>query len=571
MILYLFTFLAGIATVLSPCVLPVLPIILSTGVDKQRFRPLIIILSFVLSFAFFTLTLTYLVQAFGFSANSLRYAAIAIIAFFGLIMIFPSLNSRYSKATSFISDFGSKIQSIEPATPFLGSVLLGIALGLVWTPCAGPILAVVTTLVATQNVTLDIILLTFLYSLGCGIPMLLIAYGGNKLFSSVSFLKRNSESIKKIFGMLILLTAVALFFHVEVYFQQLAIKYVPTLQIENNPHVQQELNKYRPSSPFATDQAPQDGILPKYGPAPEFAGITKWINSEPLTLSDLRGKVVLVDFWTYSCINCIRTLPFLKKWYDAYKDNGFVIVGVHTPEFEFEKDPSNVEKAVKRFGITYPVALDNFYKTWQAYANHYWPAHYLIDQQGIVRQVHFGEGKYQETENAIRSLLDMAPIKEHEATAKSRPLTPETYLGLLRGRQYQLDTSLKPSEVAQYHFTPPLADDKIGLNGKWRIENEQLISEGDDSTLDLNFIATHVYLVMEANEPKKIAVFLDGKPLPKQYYTADMDDEGSIIIKDARKYDILDLKGDYGRHQLSLHFPKGVSIYAFTFGDELPN
>lgn len=561
MILYLFTFLAGVATVLSPCVLPVLPIVLSAGVDKQRFRPLIIILGFILSFAFFTLTLTYLVQSLGLSANLLRYAAIALIAFFGLIMLFPSLTERYSKATSFISDYGTKIQSIKTGTGFISSLLLGIALGLVWTPCAGPILAAVTTLVATQSVTYEIVLLTFLYSLGCGIPMLLIAYGGSKILNSVSFFSKNAETIKKVFGILILITALALFFHVEVYLQQAAIRYLPSIQIEDSPEVQKELGRIRPQSPFAALQEEANGILPKLGPAPDFTGISHWINSKPLTMKDLRGKVVLIDFWTYSCINCIRTFPYLKDWYEKYKDHDFVIVGVHTPEFEFEKDISNVEKAAQRFGITYPIAMDNNYKTWRAYANNYWPAHYLIDQSGIVRQVHFGEGKYQETENAIRQLLGMTPLQMKEEIKALRPITPETYLGDKRASEYAMP--LKPYQHAEYSYTPPLDDDKVGLTGKWLVTGEKITSEG--GSLDLNFLAARVYLVMEAKEPAIVTVFLDGKPLPSEYYTDD--NKGSIQVSDARKYDILNLKNDYGRHQLSLKIPKGVSAYAFTFGD----
>lgn len=553
MILYIFSFLAGIATVLSPCVLPLLPIILSTGIDKQRFRPLVIILGFILSFSFFTLALAYLVHSLGLSANLLRYTAIFIIAIFGLIMLFPKLNERYLKATSFIGDAGTKLQSTKTQMPFFNSLLLGVALGLVWTPCAGPILAVVTSLAATRQVTQDIIFLTLFYSLGCGIPMLLIAYGGNKLFS-VSFFTKHGEAIKKIFGGLIILTAVALFFHAEVYLQQWAIEYLPTLQIENNPQVERGLRQYRQGSSFENGKTA----------APDFSGITKWINSQPLKIEELRGKLVLIDFWTYSCINCIRTFPYLKKWYDEYKDKGFVIIGVHTPEFEFEKDSSNVEKAVKRFGITYPVAMDNDYKTWQAYSNHYWPAHYLIDQQGIVRFVHFGEGKYQETENAIRGMLGMAPLKENESTSLTRTLTPETYLGISRASQYA--NEIKPFVMMKYSYIPPLGENEIGLQGEWRVEQEHITS--GNGTLDLNFIATKVYLVMAAEELKQVTVLLDGKPLLKEFYTQDMDSEGNISVKDARKYDIVDLKGKYGRHTLSLIVPEKVSAYAFTFGDE---
>lgn len=576
MILYLFTFLAGIATVLSPCVLPVLPAILSAGLGRGRYRPLGIIIGLMVSFAFFTLTLTFFVHLLGISANLLRYLAMAVIALFGLVMLFPALGDRFALATSSIGTLGAHVQSrVSQQTGFKSGLLLGAALGLVWTPCAGPILAVVTTLVATQNITSEIILLTLAYSLGSGIPLLLIAYGGNKALTAIPFLARHSEEIKRFFGALMILTAVGLLFHFEVYLQQIAVKYIPTLQIENNPHVRRELNKLRPPSPFSEEvvtalKKTQESDLPRIAPAPEIAGIEKWINSKPVTLAQLRGKVVLIDFWTYSCINCIRTLPYLKSWYDRYKDNGFVIIGVHTPEFEFEKDSDNVLKATERFRIRYPVALDNNYETWQAYHNLYWPAHYLIDQEGIVRQVHFGEGEYLETENGIRNLLGLSKMEGRvsESEEPLRPITHETYLGTSRAKDYQPDIHPKPNEVAFYGYLPPLGDDRVGLKGQWLIEAEKITSQSDASELDLNFIATRVYLVMDSDASHAVAVFLDGMPLPKKYYTSDMNAQGEILVSEARKYDVINLKGEYGRHVLSLQVPKGVSAYAFTFGDE---
>lgn len=570
-ILYLFTFLAGIVTVLSPCVLPILPAILSAGAGKGRYRPLGIVIGLVISFAFFTLSLTYLVHLLGISANVLRYIAITIIGLFGIVMLFPALSNRFAQATSSVADIGAEFQSQKAARGqgFGSGLLLGAALGLVWTPCAGPILAAVTTLVATQKVTLEIILLTLTYALGSGIPLLLIAYGGNKALTTVPFLSRHAEGIKRAFGFLMILTAVGLYYNFEVALQQFTIKYVPSIQVENNPLVEQELAKLRPASPFAqkTVSSGSGEQLPKIAGAPEIVGITKWINSDPITLNQLRGKVVLIDFWTYSCINCIRTFPYLKDWYKKYKDKGLVIIGIHTPEFEFEKDPDNVKMATERFGILYPVTLDNNYKTWQAYSNNYWPAHYLIDQDGIIRDVHFGEGKYMETENNIRSLLGMAPVAGKEEVKPSRPLTHETYLGYGRADSYQPSISIKRNESATYDYSPPLEHDHVGLKGKWKVSKENITSQGDDSELTLNFIATRVYLVMDSEASHQVEVLLDGVVLPKKYYTGDMNDKGEIMVQEARKYDVVNLKGDYGHHQVTLKIPKGVSAYAFTFGD----
>jgi len=262
--------------------------------------------------------------------------------------------------------------------------------------------------------------------------------------------------------------------------------------------------------------------------------------------------VVLIDFWTYSCINCLRTLPYLKDWYRDYHSEGFVIIGVHTPEFQFEKDYSNVKKAVENLGIEYPVALDNNYATWNAYHNEYWPAHYLIDQQGMIREVHYGEGAYVETENAIRTLLGMAPVEKEEVKVPAMPTTPETYLGLARGRSYVMD--VVPNQTFNYRYTAMLGEDQVGLRGPWHIEDESILADGDGSVLNLNFLAKRVYLVLSGSSKTPLEVVLDGRSY------------GKITVDGDRKYDIV--ATSYQRHQLSLKIPKGVRAYAFTFGNE---
>ena len=382
LILCIFAFLAGIATTLSPCILPVLPILLSAGVAKGRWRPFGIILGVILSFTFFTLALNALVKATGVSPNFLRYLAIIVIIFFGLVMIFPALSNWFARLTAPLQSVGTSLGE-RGKEGFYSGIIVGVSLGLVWTPCAGPILATIATLVATSSVTLNAIFLTLFYSLGAALPMFLIMYGGNRALLSSRTLSKYSESIRKFFGVLMVIGGLLLAFNWDVYFNQLAINYFPFVQVDTNPNVQNELSKLQNvgASPFFPMKESSLG-LPNYGKAPDFVGIDHWINSPPLHLSDLKGKVVLVDFWTYSCINCIRTFPYLRKWYDTYHDKGFVIVGVHTPEFEFEKKFSNVEDAAKRFHLTYPIAQDNDYKTWQAFHNSYWPAHFLIDQRG---------------------------------------------------------------------------------------------------------------------------------------------------------------------------------------------
>jgi len=542
-ILIVFAFLAGIFTVLSPCILPILPVVLSGGMARGGvLSPLGMIIGLISSFTFFTLSLSLLISATGLSPDILRFAAIFLIALFGLVMIFPTLSDLFARIVSPIAGGGSFIQGRSKAQGFWGGFLLGIALGLLWTPCAGPILAAIITLVATQKLDLNIFLITLFYSLGAGIPLFLIAYGGNYILRSSRFLVKYSERIRQFFGFIMILTAVAIAFHWDTRLQQSVVRFFPTFLVEDNQLVKERLTTLkRGNTP-----------LQRYGKAPELTGIVNWINSPPLSLMQLKGKVVLIDFWTYSCINCLRTLPYLEKWYADYQDKGFIVIGVHTPEFEFEKEPKNVMEAAARLGVKYPIAQDNDYKTWEAYENNYWPAHYLIDRQGNLRSFHFGEGGYVETENEIRSLLGLKPEEKEEPSPFKRPMTPETYLGMSRGRSYVGEISLKKDQIVDYHYTPPLQNDTVALNGKWLAENERITSKSDSSFLEGSFLATKVYLVLSGTSSKPVRVFIDGK----------FDHE--FKMDGARKYDIASVP--YGRHAISLSIPEGISAYAFTFG-----
>lgn len=579
-ILLLFAFLAGIVTVLSPCVLPVLPALLSASGGKGHLRPLGIITGVILSFTFFTLTLTAIVQLTGISPDFLRYIAIALIALFGLLMIFPSLGLKFADWTSSLANLGFSIQEKSRlfGSGFWSGFVLGVALGLIWTPCAGPILASITTLVATSEVTWSAFFITLAYSLGAAIPMFFIIYGGQRIINSSKSLSKHSEWIRQGFGVLMILAAISIALHYDVKFQQFAVQYVPLINIEDNALVRQELERLRDLNaapvnktfilPNEKEISKEGAPLPKIASVPELKEITAFINTDPFTLADLKGKVVLIDFWTYSCINCIRTFPYLKDWYAKYKDKGFVIVGVHTPEFEFEKKTDNVTDAVKRFEITYPVVIDSNYKTWQNFNNRFWPAHYLVDQEGIVRSFHFGEGAYLQTENDIRQLLGLSSLEGKEESVPHRPITPETYLGFERADRYTAGNHIMPGIEMNYDYTENLKENQVGLKGHWLVSAEKITAMADDSLLDLNFLATHVYLVMDADKEVPVTPYLDDQPLEKANHTADMNEKGQILVKKPKKYDVVIVKGDYRPHLLTLHVPKGVSLYAFTFGDE---
>jgi len=291
--------------------------------------------------------------------------------------------------------------------------------------------------------------------------------------------------------------------------------------------------------------------------ARDFAGITHWINSEPLTIQSLRGKVVLVDFWTYSCINCIRTFPYLKRWYETYKDDGFVIVGVHSPEFAFEKEAENVERATKREGILYPVAIDNDFATWRAFHNVAWPGHFLIDKDGVIREAHHGEGDYEQTEALIRKLLGKAPTSfKAIRSAIAKDETPETYLGYARAKAYDPSLVLEKDVAKTYEGTKKLAKDQVTLNGEFMVSKESITSMKDGSILTLNFAASHVYLVMSGASQTPVRISQDGRLI------------GQVFVKEDKMYELLNLQGHFGRHLLTLEIPKGISAFAFTFGDD---
>src|SRR5581483_11471029 len=388
--------LAGIVTAVSPCVLPVLPILLAGGASGRK--PLRVIAGLVVSFSVFTLFATWILDQLGLPQDFLRNLAIAFLFVLAVFLLVPPVAVLLERPLAALSRF-------RPASATGGGFFFGATLGLVFVPCAGPVLATVTVVAANENVGLRAILLTLAYAVGAALPMLAIAYGGRE---AAARLRRHAAGVRLASGALIGLVALGLVFHLDDQLATLTPGYTNFLQgkIEDSKTAKRELAKVRgEGAALAAVKPAKNGSLPDFGPAPSLHAGGAWINSSPLTLKELRGKVVLVDFWTYSCINCLRTLPHLKAWYAAYHKKGLVIIGVHTPEFAFEHVTSNVEAAVKRLGITYPVMQDNDYKTWDNYSNEYWPAEYLIDKSGHIRHEDFGEGEYGETESLIRRLL----------------------------------------------------------------------------------------------------------------------------------------------------------------------
>src|SRR5262245_7250961 len=425
-----FAFVAGLITAVSPCVLPVLPIVCAGGAGENRRRPFAIIAGLAFTFLVSILFAALLLDALGLPKDLLRNVSIALLFLLAATLIFPQVGTWIERPLSRLSR--------RPSGDLGGGFLLGCALGFVFVPCGGPAIGFVTLSASTHEFGFKTIAVAVAYTLGISTVLLAIAIGGR---GASTALRVGVQRFRVAFGVILAASALALVFGLDTKLQTKLPNWTQFLQDRTEASASgrkafERTKNVTERQPVRAVSGAEADALPEYGQAPDFAGIDRWLNSRPLTMASLRGKVVLIDFWTYSCINCLRTLPHVEAWDRLYRKAGLVIVGVHTPEFAFEHVPSNVEAAVKRLGVRYPVALDNDYGTWNAYGNQYWPAKYLIDRSGHLRYAHFGEGNYDITEENIRTLLGekpAAPVSNrlHDLTPTG-PITPESYLGFER-------------------------------------------------------------------------------------------------------------------------------------------
>jgi cytochrome c biogenesis protein CcdA/thiol-disulfide isomerase/thioredoxin len=532
-------FVAGVVTALSPCVLPVLPIVLAGGATGRR--PLAIVAGIVLSFTVFTLFAAWLLDLLGLPDDLLRNLAIALLFLVALSLLVPQVAEWLARPLQFLTRRSGGDKG--------GGFLLGASLGLVFVPCAGPVLAAVTVIAARRDVGLDSLLLTLAYAVGAAVPMLAIAFAGQR---AARAFRANATTVRRVSGVLVAGAALAIAFGVDRNLQTALPGYTESLQqrFERSEAAQRELRELTGGrDPEATGGGTE--TLEDYGPAPDFHGVTRWLNSEPLTLRGLRNRVVLVDFWTYSCINCLRTLPYIRAWDERYRDAGLTIVGVHSPEFAFERVESNVRENVRKLGVRYPVALDNDFVTWQSWRNQYWPAKYLIDKRGHVRYYHFGEGDYAETEEAIRTLLG-ADAPDASGLADKSPhgqVTPESYVGYERFDRNGGDRIVKDKPYA-YTFPRGLSENELALSGIWTVQGERAVA-GLSAGLRMQYRARDVYLVLTGTGT--VEVLVDGKR------------ERLVRVRADRLYTLVD-RPRIGDHLLELHFTPGLAAYAFTFG-----
>jgi len=540
-------FVAGVITAVSPCVLPVLPIVLAGGAAGGRRRPYAIVAGLVVSFTVFTLTASALLSALGLPQDTLRDVAIALLFVVAATLLVPRLGMlveapfvRLSRRRS--GDLG-------------GGFVLGASLGLVFVPCAGPVLATVSVLAAEHRFGVRLVLLTLFYAAGAGLVLLLVAVGGQRVSRR---LRATRAWWRPALGVVMAAAALAIVFNVDQTLQTDLGSYTSALQrhTEESGFATHHLNGLRGTTGTLSAAAASPTVkLRNYGAAPDFAGIAHWLNTaddRPLSIAGLRGKVVLVDFWTYSCINCLRTLPHLQAWYAAYHKDGLEIVGVHTPEFAFEHVLGNVEGAVHRLGVTWPVALDNAYATWTAYGNQYWPADYLVDKRGDVRAVHFGEGDYSGTEQDIRTLLGVRAVAAARPnTTPTEAMTPETYLGPQRlDRSRYAGSSIAVGKSKLYTAVTVVPQDAISYGGEWALAG-QTATAGMGAQLLLRFQAKDVYIVLGGKG--RVTARLDGKPLAPIAVTADR--LYTVLSSPTRRDGVL-----------RLGFTPGVRAYSFTFG-----
>jgi cytochrome c biogenesis protein CcdA/thiol-disulfide isomerase/thioredoxin len=560
--LLLAAFVAGLATFLSPCVLPLVPVVLATSTTTGRRRPLGVALGLALAFVAFTLAASRVLAALDLPQDLLHTMAIVLLAFVGLVLLLPSLGDWAGRMFQPLAMRASG--TLRMGDGFGSGLVLGAALSVVWTPCAGPILGAVTALAAEHHLSGELVLITIAYAAGATLPLFVLVLLGQRATTQFERVRRHGPALRRASGVVLLAGAWLFTTDLPTRLAAATPGYVSWLQVpERASAVRSDLrhldsSKKHSKAALSAGNAPDN--LKDYGPAPDFQGISAWINtpgSKPLSLTRLRGKVVLVDFWTYSCVNCIRTLPYLEAWYSRYHRAGLVIVGVHTPEFAFEHVVGNVRQAVAEHGIKYPVAIDNGYKTWDAWANQYWPADYLIDRTGQIRDAHFGEGSYSLTEDDIRTLLGEHASAPHASphgaiTPSNLVETPETYLGTYRAEAYT--QTLHANKTWSYVAPERTSQNSVQLQGNWRVENQKIVA-GPGARLHFRYIAPRIYLVAAppAGSPRTLLAMVDGGASRR------------IHVVDDDLYELAHFASP-GPHLLTLSVPSGTSLYSFTFG-----
>ena len=576
MLLALLAYFGGMLTIVSPCILPVLPFVFARADRPFRTSGLPMLVGMALTFALVA-TLAAVGGGWAVRANEIgRWLALALLALFGLALLFPALSDRLTRP---LVAWGSRLSERADRQDGRGgmgsALLLGVATGLLWAPCAGPILGIIFTAAALNGASANTTLLLLAYALGAATSLALALLVGGKLFARMKRSLGVTEWVRKALGVAVLLGvgAIALGLDTRV-LSQLSSAQTATLETT----LARKLGIGE--APGSTTTVASGAALPVEGVMPPLDGATLWLNGPPLTREQLRGKVVVIDFWTYSCINCIRSLPYVRAWYDRYKDDGLVVIGVHAPEFAFEKNPANVRKAVADLGIAYPVALDNNYAIWRAFNNRFWPAHYFIDAAGRVRYHHFGEGDYARSEEVIRQLLkeaghapdaaDTGPMKAQGAAAAAAFQSlnsPETYIGYSRMERFVSPGGVHKDSAARY-VAGSLKLNDWSLDGNWNVGPQSARLTGEVGAISYRFHARDLHLVLGSptGKPVRFKVTLDGKA-PGADAGTDINAQGFGTVTGERLYQLVRQQGQVRDRTFRIEFlDAGVEAFAFTFG-----
>jgi cytochrome c biogenesis protein CcdA/thiol-disulfide isomerase/thioredoxin len=577
-LIILLAYLGGVLTIVSPCILPVLPFVFARAGGSFLRSTLPMLVGMAITFAIVA-TLAAVGGGWAVQANQVgRWAALALLAVFGIALVFPSLSDRLTRP---LVALGSRMTERASAPgggeSITSSAVLGVATGLLWAPCAGPILGIIFTTAALKGASASTTLLLLAYALGAATSLALALLVGGKVFARMKKSLGASERIRQVLGVLVLVGvgAIALGLDTRVLSR---LSSAQTASIEST--LARKLGASQAMGETRTRTgAMGDLILPVEGMLPPLDGIGPWFNSAPLTREQLRGKVVVIDFWTYSCINCLRALPYVKAWDAKYRKDGLVVIGVHAPEFAFERVPANVVQAIRDLGIRHPVALDNQYRLWRALDNHYWPAHYFVDARGRIRYHHFGEGNYAMSERVIRQLLaeaghapmDAAMAEARgggaAAAASAEVGSPETYIGYARADRFVSPGGLQRDRSARYS-APPLRLNDWALEGQWLDRRQSAMASAPGAKLHFRFHARDLHLVLgsTSGKPARFRVTLDGKA-PGADAGMDVGADGGGNVTGQRLYQLVRQKGPIRDRTFTIEFlDPGAEAFAFTFG-----
>ena len=569
MLIALLAYFGGMLTIVSPCILPVLPFVFANAGRSFTRGSLPMLAGMAMTFAIVA-TLAAIGGSWAVRANEVgRWIALLLLALFGLALVFPSLSDR---ATRPLVALGSRLSERQGQESIWSSAVLGVATGLLWAPCAGPILGIIFTAAAIQGATLGTSLLLLAYALGAATSLALALLVGGKVYQRMKGSLHATEWVRRALGALVIAGVVAIAFGLDTR----VLSKVSSTQTASVEH-----GLARKLGLGGGEQATKIGAggqLPVEGELPALEGLGPWINSPPLTREQLRGKVVVIDFWTYSCINCIRSIPYVRAWYETYKDDGLVVIGIHAPEFAFERSPDNVRKAVADLGIKYPVALDNNLVVWTALKNNYWPAHYFFDAQGRQRYHHFGEGSYGESEMVIRQLLaeaGRAPKAGGMARATARGAetaaaigsidSPETYIGYARADRF-VSPGGQARDTAKTYGAPPLKLNDWSLEGNWTVGRQSGKLNSAPGAIAYSFHARDLHLVLGSAKPVRFRITVDGKA-PGADAGLDVRPDGTGVVQEQRLYQLVRQKAGVRDRTFRIEFlDPGVEAFAFTFG-----